>query len=237
MDNYMKRLAIAGFAVALASSPASAQVLLSDNFNSLNGNNSALNYNGFANWNVVGQVDYLYNYPGISCVGSPSGCVDLDGSGGPGMLRSKQSFNFSAGETFRLSLDVSGSQRGSAVDDIGAGFRFAGNTSISSYLGTGGFSSTFGGAAMVSNIFGATTIAGNVGYSTWSFEFQAAQAGSFDVFIQTMSRDNIGPVIDNVVLERINAQTVVPEPSTWAMLAVGMSALGIVGRRRNRKPA
>ena len=103
----MKRFAIAALTVLLASSSASAQVLLSDNFENENGGVGQLNYNAFSNWNVTGQVDYLHNYPGLTCAGGSAGCVDLDGSSGPGALTSKQIFGFASGDQIKISFDLS----------------------------------------------------------------------------------------------------------------------------------
>jgi|GEM_PF-2197169 len=82
---------------------------------------------------------------------------------------------------------------------------------------------------------GKTSIAGNTPFSNWSRSFTAGQAGSLQYEIGTSSADNVGPVLDNVLIERFGAQTVVPEPSTWAMLAFGMSAMGGAARRRARR--
>ena len=53
----------------------------------------------------------------------------------------------------------------------------------------------------------------------------------FTVF--TAGDDNIGPVIDNVVLDI----AAVPEPTTWGMLIAGFGAIGGTLRRRKPLPA
>ncbi|MBS3960497.1 MAG: PEP-CTERM sorting domain-containing protein [Sandarakinorhabdus sp.] len=42
----------------------------------------------------------------------------------------------------------------------------------------------------------------------------------------TTSNDNIGPILDNVLV------TQVPEPATWAMLIAGFGLVGFAMRRR-----
>lgn len=231
----MKRLVLAGLAVALSVSPAAAQVLLNDNFNNVNGGNSALNYAGFPNWTVTGNVDYLNNYPGLSCVGVPSGCVDLDGSGGPGYMRTVSSFSFNAGQTMRISFDLSGNQRNSADDQWSLALLFGGAPTIS-YSGSGGFAGNNGGPfANLSSVTFFRSISAGTPYANYTMDFLASTSGSVQYEIGTSSADNIGPLLDNVLIERFDAQTVVPEPSTWAMLAFGMGAMGVVARRRARK--
>jgi hypothetical protein len=96
--------------VAVILSRPAAHAGLVDNFNSENGGVGALNYTGFANWNVTaGSVDLIGNgffdfYPGNGLY------VDLDGSTFQGgTLTTKVSF--SPGN-YALSFELGGSQRG-----------------------------------------------------------------------------------------------------------------------------
>ncbi|MEO7998035.1 MAG: PEP-CTERM sorting domain-containing protein [Gemmatimonadaceae bacterium] len=230
----MKRLASLVLAAALAASPASAQVLLNDHFNGENGGLTYLGYAGFANWAVVGNVDLVKSGDfGITC---PSGaCVDLDGTTGPGHMFSLQNFGFASGDIMRISFDVSGNQRGGGADVFSMGLNFAGNTQLGAYAGTGGFSSVFGSSLFSSSYTVSTGIADNTPFSTWSFQFQAIDPGAFQLVFGTTSADNVGPLLDNVSVERFSRQTVTPEPSTWAMLAFGLGSVGFVSRRRVRK--
>jgi hypothetical protein len=110
-----KRLLLAGVCAlvfGLTASPVRADIILQDNFNSENGGVGALNYAGFANWNVTGgTVDLIGNgffdfYPGNGLY------VDLDGSTlMPGLLSSK--ITFPPG-TYLLQFDLGGSQRGTS---------------------------------------------------------------------------------------------------------------------------
>ncbi len=84
---------------------------LSDDFNS---ETLALNYAGFANWNVSnGTVDLIG--PGFYSYCGATRCVDLDGSTqDAGDLQTKD--NFAAG-TYELSFRLAGNQRGNSAND------------------------------------------------------------------------------------------------------------------------
>ena len=47
--------------------------------------------------------------------------------------------------------------------------------------------------------------------------------------VQTLSADNIGPVLDNVLVSQAGG---VPEPATWALLIAGFGMVGATMRRR-----
>lgn len=229
----MKRLCLLGLAAMLVAHSATAQILLQDNFNTENGGNSSLNYAGFANWTAIGQVDLVKSGDfGISCAGGVGACVDLDGTSGPGTLRSVQNFAFSAGDLMRITFDISGSQRVGSADQFQLGFNFGGNLQLSSYLGLGGFSAVTSGPTTLSAFAAAVSINGAAPFVSWGFQFTAAQAGNVRYELGTSSADNIGPILDNILVERVTSRSVVPEPSTWAMLGLGLSALGVAARRR-----
>lgn len=162
-------------------------------------------------------------------------CIDLDGSPGPGTLTSISSFAFNTGDLVRLSLDVSGNQRNAGQsDNFFAGYSFGGVTTDIFNIG---FSNGGGDVIVAPTLsdegfrFSFSDIAGNDPFSTRSLFFTAGQAGSLTFNFGSLSADNVGPIVDNVVLE-IGAP--VPEPATWAMMIFGF---GLVGgaMRRNRK--
>jgi len=235
----MKRLALGCLAVVLASRTASAQILLNDNFNNENGGTTALNYNAFANWSVTGQVDYVNGFPGISCVGGTGGCIDLDGSSGPGTIRTLSSFSFIAGQTMRITFDLSGNQRGGSDDSWTLALNFTG-APTGTFSGFGGFAGVGGGPINNLSLFSSQRLtAPDAPFASYGMDFTAASAGTVRYSIGTTSADNFGPIVDNVVVGRwdgqVLAQDVVPEPSTWAMLAFGLGAMGLVARRRVRE--
>lgn len=230
----MKRFALISLATALVASPLSAQTLLQDNFNTENGGNGALNYSSFANWTVNGQVDLVKSGDyGITCFGGTGSCVDLDGSSGPGWLMS-QYFSFSAGQRMKFSVQISGNQRGPLdLDDVELNLMFAAPTTFGNYMGTGGWAATTGyfGVPTTNVSLAPVAVVGSAGFSLWTFEFDALTSGSVQYTLGTSSADNIGPIADNIMVERT---TITPEPSTWAMLAFGMGAVGFAARRRQR---
>lgn len=217
-------------ALAVAA-PASAGVVFSDDFNAENGGNSALNYAGFANFGVSGNVDLVKSGDfGISCSGS---CVDLDGTTGPGKITSLASFSFNAGDKVRLTGLLGGSQRAGASDPFGLSFDFGGTTILKDY----GFNWGTGDIVVISNIatpgIGSFSgILGNEAFAPHSIFFTAGSAGTLKFAFSTQSADNIGPLLDGVTLTIDSGA--VPEPAAWAMMLAGFGLVGAAMRRREK---
>ncbi|WP_422344843.1 PEPxxWA-CTERM sorting domain-containing protein [Parasphingorhabdus sp.] len=228
----MRKLLVALALSAATIAPAHAGVVFSDNFDGENGGNSALNYTGYANFasTGAGTTDVVKNGDfGIACSGS---CVDLDGSPGPGELTSLNSFAFNAGDFVRLSFDLGGNQRRSGNDGYFVGFDFGSSIMVDDYgINFGGTDQIVIPSTNTSNITTSSGIAFDAPFFTRSIFFTAGEAGSLNFKFGSSSADNVGPLLDNVVLE-IGAP--VPEPATWAMMIFGF---GLVGgaMRRNRK--
>lgn len=228
----MRKLLAALALTAMTTSPAFAGVVFSDNFDGENGGASALNYTGYANFASTGggTTDLVADGDfSIACSGS---CVDLDGSPGPGQLTSINSFAFNTGDLVRLTFDIGGSQRSSGSDDFFAGFTFGSGIMVDDYgINFSGFDQILIPSTNTSAISTSSSIAFDAPFFTRSIFFTAGEAGSLNFLFGSNSADNIGPLLDNVVLE-IGAP--VPEPATWAMMIFGF---GLVGSalRRNRK--
>lgn len=223
----MKRL-VPILAAALLAAPAQAASVFSDNFDAENGGASQFNYSSFANFTVSGLVDIIADGSFFNCPG-PGSCVDLAGTPGPGQLVSNITFAFNAGDTVRLSVDLSGNQRGGSPDDFFLGFTFADNTPLVNY------GNNFFGTdqivfpnVLASSISSSGAVNFTDPFATRSIFFTAGSAGSLIFRIGTNGGDDFGPVIDNVNLDR----TAVPEPASWAMMIAGFGLAGAALRRR-----
>jgi hypothetical protein len=231
-----KLIAGAVGAVALfATGAAQATVVLNDNFDAEHGGASDLNYNGFANWNVVyGTVDIVATPDyGITCAGGVGSCVDLDGSTmQSGMIETLHSYAFNAGDTVTFSFDLSGNQRRNNSEDFFAGFDFgSNNTSLVSYSTAGGFGVTTPVTnVFVANIGSGGSIAFGTPFTNYSVSFVAGQSGTVRAYVGSFnSNDNVGPVLDNA---QLSVSSAVPEPATWALMIGGFGLMGAALRRR-----
>jgi hypothetical protein len=95
------------------------EVLLVEDFNGENGRAYALNYTGFANWEVIeGSVDLVGTPPFDDFLPTSQGLyVDLDGTmKEAGTLRSRESFALEPG-TYRLVFKLSGTPRPNQPDN------------------------------------------------------------------------------------------------------------------------
>jgi len=219
-------------ALSLAA-PASAAVVFSDNFDGEADGFSSLNYDGFANFSVIGNVDVVKSGDfGITCSGS---CVDLDGSSGPGRITSLQAFAFSAGDIVRYTITLGGNQRNADSDGFFLGFSFDDSTSLVDY----GYNfANLGGndqivySGITRGISTSFAIAGNENFGSYSLFFKAGDAGTLNFFTGTGSADNVGPLLDKVTLSITNAA--VPEPAAWAMMLAGFGLVGTAMRRRQK---
>ncbi len=225
MIHMRKLLASVALAAALSSGAAKASVVLSDNFDGEHGGTSALNYAGFANWDVTGKVDLVRQADyGINCV--TGSCVDLDGTTGPGKITTKSSYSFNVGDTVTLTWALSGNQRGGGADNFLAGFVFGGATQTDNVTFFGTNFGSFNGSSLNGTLLG---VASSYAWTTSSFSFVAGSAGTLKAYLGTESADNVGPVVDNVSLSITGG---VPEPATWAMMILGFGFAGAALRRR-----
>ena len=209
MRTILKALTLTGLCSlgALALPAQAGVVLFQDNFDS-DSVSASLNFNSFTNWTVSnGTVDYIRapNGWGIDCV---AGCVDIDGStGNSGVMTSRTSFNLLATNTYKLSIDISGNQRTQSLENVRIGL-----------------------LDLVS--FDFTDIAAGDIFTTYSGLFTNI-AGLASIFIDTTSNDNIGAILDNVVLECVSCQPAsVPEPGMLGLMGLGLLGMGVARKRK-----
>jgi hypothetical protein len=212
-------------AIALAASPGAAQVLFSQNFNSLPQGIPSAGVPGFT---TTGTVDIVTNGNfGITCAGNTGACADLAGTPGPGTLTTN-SIAFLAGRKVTISFDLSGNQRDLSRDNFtwSVGFNPANG-------GTAGRISGFTPGTFIPALNGTPyqeVIAGDRGFVTYSGFFIANLNGTFNMSFNGVGGGNvnIGPILDNVLV----TQGAVPEPASWAMLITGFGLVGAARRRQ-----
>lgn len=225
-DNAVQNITRTLVAAAMLATAAAgnATVLFSDNFDTAI---DVLNVGSLPGWTITGAVDLVQQANGFGIGTCVSGCLDLDGSPGPGMILSN-SIAFAAGIPVTVSFDISGNQRGGSGDVFTASTLFTpANGGIAGVLsGPVSFTNTalFDMLNMVTPY--SETISSGRASLTYSYTFTANTAGSFQLGFATLSADSIGPILDNVLV------TQVPEPATWAMLITGFGMVGFAARRR-----
>ena len=145
--------------------------IFSDNFDTENSGNEALNYSGLANWTVSnGTIDLIGNGGTYDFLPGNGLYIDLDGStSNAGELMSLSIF-LTPG-SYTLSYDLAGSHRGSdETVDV-----------------------TFGGAPTANHF-----IPSAQGFTTYSINLNVVVAGNVTITFQNLSNDNIGALLDNV---------------------------------------
>ncbi len=205
--------AAAALAATLAAAPAQAGIIFSDYFDADNAS-SALNFDNLINWTVSGgTIDYIRSGGfGINCVGGTGGCLDMDGStNNAGRITTRQVFDFDDGVEYIFEMALSGNQRGGASDTVTYGLINV-DTGFESVQTAGPLApsapfATFSGSLLGQNF-----------------------AGNWRFFIEGAGGDNIGAILDNVVL-RDNRTVNVPEPATLLLSGLALLAAGAVRRR------
>ena len=218
---------LASVAIAAAVPASAATVLFSQNFDGLPQGIPAGSVPGFA---ISGTVDVVTsgNFS-IDCVGNTGACLDIDGTPGPGALTSNISA-FAAGRRLTVSFDLSGNQRGQLTDEFSFEILFGTPTGMLDVQCPSGFLLTCNGdlPSTTTSISYIEFIPGIKAWTSYNVSFTPDYAGSLQLRIASTSADNIGPILDNVLI----TQAAVPEPASWAMLIAGFGLVGAVCRRQ-----
>ena len=226
---------VAGLALAFSgAAPALAATIYSNTFDTENGGLTATNYAAFTGISVTdGSVDLVHTGDGygINCAGGPGGCVDLQGSTSETSRLDIASFSFAANTLYTFSFDLSGDQRGGGEDGWFVGVSYDSNN-VYNFFRLGG---AFGDADLLQGFAtGGSSTGGSLqpsdGFQRYSIGFNLQNAGSATFYIGSNTPGNVGPILDNVLVESSSAA--VPEPATWAMMIAGFGLVGGLMRRR-----
>ena len=207
-----------GMAVSLAHAQAAPTVLLSDSFNTEHAGVGSAEYSGFANFSAA-NVDLLapgYFYNLCELAGGSTSCIDMEGSGN-GTLTTLTAYDLAPG-TVTMQFDLAGDQRGRSGNSVTA--------SLVSVFGEVLFSESF-------------ALASDADFTTFTRTISLGSATQARLRFQSGGpADSMGMLLDNVVLSAggdvaPGPVPPVPEPSTWALFAGGLLAVGSILRRRN----
>lgn len=191
----------AAVVAAAVTSSAQAAPFFSDDFQS-----NAVGLNSTpSGWTVSnGTVDIVgpNNFAGLCLPVGSEKCIDLDGSSNDAGILSRV-FALSAGNTYTVSFDLAGNRRGAGTE-------------------TGTVS--FGTSVLAYSLPDTQTA-----YLNLSLLFSPGSSGNYSLSFANDGGDNIGAILDNVVITV--EQNGVPVPGTLGLLAAGMLA-GLAAKRR-----
>jgi hypothetical protein len=202
----LKRIAVlVALLTLLAQGTAWGATIFSDNFDTENGGQGQLNFNGFDNFTILfGTVDLIGDTPSgtplFDLVPGNGLYVDLDGSTSNSGLMLADLMLLGAG-SYELSFDLAGSHRGTT------------ESVLVSLLAPGAFAlQTF-------------TLPSDQAFTSYSIPFTTTGGGLLFAF-QGAGNDNIGLLLDRVTIQRV------AEPATVALFGLALLGLGFSRRKR-----
>ncbi len=205
--------AVAVAAIASASAAWAANVVIDGDFNNSNATFSDISSGGsIGPWSVTsGSVDLVGGYwqspSGPNFPSGTNGSVDMNGVS-PGAI-SQGISGLTDGKTYTLTFWLSGNPDGPpASKSLDVSIGSVANDNFTYAIGANSHS--------------------NMMYTMESVTFVAGSSNTLS-FVSQNAASDYGPVIGGVSI------LTVPEPRTWALVALGFAGLGLAGYRRGRR--
>lgn len=202
--------------LAVFSSVANADILLTENFNSsVPGSGYSGNISNSV-FKTTGSVDIVGDQNGsffLCSAGAGTNCLDMVGeSGAPNSIQSISAFSVVGGQSYRLTFDASGAGSHN-------GFTWNG-------------SAVFGADQSLFSVTGGSS-SNPISHVVWNFTPVANESNIHLVFNDFNAPNSLeGISLDNVQLQTFPATVPgVPEPSTLPVLGATLAVLVVVGRR------
>jgi len=195
------KLLFAAVVAAAVTGSAHAALFFSDDFQSSTEGGNAIP-SGWAVSNGTVEVLGPSFFGGLCNGATGEKCVDLDGSTRDAGILSRV-FSLTAGNTYALSFDLAGNRRGAGTETGTVSF----GTSVLNF----------------------SLPAAQTAYVNLSLLFSPGSSGNYSLSFANDGGDNMGAILDNVVITV--DQNAVPVPGTLALLAAGVLA-GLAAKRR-----